>query len=78
MAIKFDTKKSAEKLSDFLQKTSEASKNAAESVQKGAVALSEKVKEDSYQYRLVEKAGYKYYNQIFPKLSFNKSRQCKE
>ena len=52
MAISFDTKKGAEKLSNLLQKTSEVGKNAAESVQKGALAFSEKVKEDSFQYRL--------------------------
>lgn len=52
MAIKFDTKKGAEKLSGLLQKTTEVGKSAAENVQKGALAFSEKVKEDSFQYRL--------------------------
>lgn len=60
MAINFDTKKGAEKLSGFLQKTSDAGKKALEEAQKGAVALSEKAKEDSYQYRL------KKYNPLFP------------
>lgn len=56
MAIKFDT----EKVTSFLQKAKEASKNAAESAEKGAVALSEKVKEAGYQDRL------KKYNPLFP------------
>lgn len=60
MAINFNTKKGTEKLSDFLQKTTVVGKNAAESVQKGAIALSEKVKEDSFQYRLNK------YNPLFP------------
>ena len=60
MAINFDTKKGAEKLSGFLQKTTEAGKNAAESVQKGAAALSEKVRDASYQDRLRK------YNPLFP------------
>ena len=59
MAINFDTKKGAEKLSGFLQKTTEAGKNAAENMQKSAAAFSEKVKEDSYQYRLSK------YNPLF-------------
>ena len=45
MAINTDTKKAASKLSSFLQKTTEVGKNAAESVQKSAVAFSEKIKE---------------------------------
>lgn len=45
MAINFDTKKGAEKLSGFLQKTTEAGKSAAESMQKGAAAFSEKASE---------------------------------
>ena len=60
MAISFDTKKGAEKLSGFLQKTAEVGKNAADSMQKSAVAFSEKVKEDSYTRRL------KKYNPLFP------------
>ena len=59
MAISFDTKKGAEKLSGFLQKTAEVGKNAADSMQKSAVAFSEKVKEDSYQHRLAK------YNPLF-------------
>lgn len=60
MAINFDPKKGAEKLTDFLQKTSDAGKKALEEAQKSAVAISEKAKEDSYQYRL------KKYNPLFP------------
>lgn len=60
MAINFDTKKGAEMLSGFLQKTTEAGKNAAESMQKSATAFSEKMKEDSYQHRLSK------YNPLFP------------
>jgi hypothetical protein len=60
MTIKFDTKKGAEKLSNFLQKTTEVGKNAADNVQKSAVALSEKMKEDSYVRRM------KKYNPLFP------------
>ena len=60
MAINFDTKKGAEKLSGFLQKTTEVGKNAAESVQKSAANLSEKVRDASYQERL------KKYNPLFP------------
>ena len=59
MAINFDTKKGSEKLSGFLQKTTEAGKSAAESLQKGAAAFSEKVKDASYQERL------KRYNPLF-------------
>ena len=47
------------KLSGLWQKATEVGKSAAEGVQKGAVALSEKVKEDSYQHRL------KKYNPLF-------------
>ena len=60
MAINFNAKKGTEKLSDLLQKTTSVGKNAAESVQKGAIALSEKVKEDNFQYRLNK------YNPLFP------------
>lgn len=60
MAIHFDTKKGAEKLAGFLQKTTEAGKNAAESVQKKAATLSEKVRDASYQDRL------KKYSPLFP------------
>ena len=60
MAINFNAKKGTEKFSGLLQKTTEVGKNAAESVQKGAIALSEKVKEDSFQYRLNK------YNPLFP------------
>ena len=60
MAIRIDTKKGVEKLTGFLQKTSEVGKNAAESVQKSAATLSEKVKDASYQDRV------KKYNPLFP------------
>jgi len=60
MAINFDPKKSAEKLSGFLQKTSDVGKKALEEAQKSAVAISERAKEDSYQHRL------KKYNPMFP------------
>lgn len=60
MAINLDTKKGTEKLSGFLQKATEVGKNAAENAQKSAAAFSEKVKEDSYQYRLAK------YNPLFP------------
>ena len=52
MAINTDTRKGTGKFSNFLQKTTEVGKSAAESVQKSAAAFSEKVKEDSYQHRL--------------------------
>ena len=54
------------KLSGFWAKATEVGKNAAEGVQKGAVALSEKVKEDSYQHRL------KKYNPLFAE-EYNRS-----
>ena len=60
MAINFDTKKGVEKLSGFLQKTTEIGKSAADSMQKGAAAFSEKVKEDSFQHRLNK------YKPLFP------------
>lgn len=60
MAIHFDTKKGAEKVSNFLQKTSDAGKKMASDVQKSAIALSEKAKQDSYARRLQK------YNPLFP------------
>lgn len=59
MKINFDTKKSAEAMSSFLQKTSDAGKKAVENVQKSAVAMSEKAKQDSYERRM------KKYNPLF-------------
>lgn len=59
MEIKIDTQKGTEKLTGLIKKASEVGKNVAENAQKGAVALSEKVKEDSYQRRL------KKYNPLF-------------
>lgn len=60
MKINFDTKKSAEAMSAFLQKTSDAGKKALDEAQKSAVAMSEKAKQDSYDRRL------KKYNPLFP------------
>lgn len=55
-----ETTKETSKMAAFWKKASEVGKSAADGVQKGAVALSEKVKEDSYQHRL------KKYNPLFP------------
>lgn len=60
MKIKFDTKKGAESVSSFLQKTTDVGKKAMEDVQRNAVAMSEKAKQDSYERRL------KKYNPLFP------------
>lgn len=60
MKITIDTKKGAEAVSGFLQKTSDKSKQAIADVQAGAVAISEKSRQDSYQRRL------KKYNPLFP------------
>lgn len=60
MKINIDTKKGAEAVSDFLQKTSDISKKTIADVQASAVALSEKSKQDSYLRRL------KKYNPLFP------------
>lgn len=60
MKFTIDTKKGAEAVSGFLQKTSDKSKQAIADVQAGAVAISEKSKQDSYQRRL------KKYNPLFP------------
>lgn len=60
MKLKFDTQKGAETVANLLQKTTDVSKRAADEVQKGAIALSEKAKQDSYQRRL------KKYNPLFP------------
>lgn len=60
MKINFDTKKSTEAMSAFLQKTSDAGKKALDEAQKSAVAISEKAKQDSYERRL------KKYNPLFP------------
>ena len=60
MKINFDTKKSTDAVSAFLQKTSDASKKALDEAQKSAVAISEKAKQDSYERRL------KKYNPLFP------------
>lgn len=60
MKINFDTKKSTEAMSNFLQKTSDMGKKALDEAQKSAVAMSEKAKQDSYERRL------KKYNPLFP------------
>lgn len=60
MKFSIDTKKGAEKVSGFLQKTSNVSKKTAVVVQQGAQNLAEKSKNDSYLRRL------KKYNPIFP------------
>ena len=60
MKITIDTKKGAEAVSGFLQKTSDISKKTISDVQAGAVAFSEKAKQDNYLRRL------KKYNPLFP------------
>ena len=60
MKINFDTKKSAEAMSAFLQKTSDTGKKVLDEAQKSAVAMSEKAKQDSYDRRLNK------YNPLFP------------
>ena len=60
MKFSIDTKKGAEKVSGFLQKTSDVSKKTAVVVQQGAQNLAEKSKNDSYLRRL------KKYNPVFP------------
>lgn len=60
MKITIDTKKGAEAVSGFLQKTSDLGKKTLSDVQAGAVAISEKAKQDSYARRL------KKYNPLFP------------
>ena len=60
MKITIDTKKGAEAVSGLLQKTSDLGKKTVSDVQAGAVALSEKAKQDSYMRRL------KKYNPLFP------------
>ena len=60
MKITIDTKKGAEAVSNFLQKTSDLGKKTVSDVQASANDLSEKMKQDSYQRRL------KKYNPLFP------------
>lgn len=60
MKITIDTKKGAEAVTGFLQKTSDAGKKALADVQAGAAALSEKNKQESYLRRM------KKYNPVFP------------
>ena len=65
MKITIDTKKGAEAVSGFLQKTSDKSKQAIADVQAGAAALSEKTKQDNYLRRL------KKYNPLFPEVFYS-------
>ena len=60
MKFPIDTKKGADAVSGFLQKTSDLSKKTLSDVQAGAVAFSEKAKQDNYLRRL------KKYNPLFP------------
>lgn len=60
MKINFDAKKGAEAVSGLLQKTTDFSKKTIADVQAGAVALSEKTKQDNYLRKL------KKYNPLFP------------
>lgn len=60
MKIIIDTKKGAEAVSGFLQKTSDLGKKTLSDVQASASDLSEKMKQDSYLRRL------KKYNPLFP------------
>lgn len=60
MKINIDTKKGAEAVSGFLQKTSDLGKKTISDVQTSAVALAEKTKQDNYMRRL------KKYNPLFP------------
>lgn len=60
MKINFDIKKGTEAVSDFFEKTSDMGKRAIADVQQNSIALSEKMKQDSYLRRL------KKYNPVFP------------
>lgn len=65
MKLKIDTQKSAEAVSGFLQKTSDIGKKTIADVQAGAIALSEKTKQDSYLRKL------KKYNPLFPNVFYS-------
>lgn len=65
MKITIDTKKGAEAVSGFLQKTSDFGKKTLADVQESAMTLSEKAKQDSYMRRL------KKYNPLFPVVYHN-------
>lgn len=65
MKINIDTKKEKEAVTKFLQKTSDFGKKTVSDVQAGAVALSEKTKQDSYLRRL------KKYNPLFPDVFYS-------
>lgn len=65
MKIKIDPKKGVEAVSDLWQKTSDFGKKTVADVQAGAVAFSEKTKQDSYLRRL------KKYNPLFPDVYFS-------
>lgn len=60
MKLNFDTKKGAETFSNLLQKATDVGKNAVVAVQEGAIAMSEKARQDSYLRRM------KKYNPLFP------------
>lgn len=62
MKLKFDTQKIAEAGTSFLQKTSDTGKKAVSEVQKGAIAFSDKAKQDAYLRKL------KKYNPLFPEV----------
>ena len=65
MKLKIDTQKSTEAVSGFLQKTSDIGKKTIADVQAGAVALSEKTKQENYLRRL------KKYNPLFPDVFYS-------
>ena len=65
MKISIDTKKEKEAVSRLLQKTTDFGKKAVSDVQAGAMALSEKTKQDGYMRRL------KKYNPLFPDVFYS-------
>lgn len=65
MKISIDTKKEKEAVSKFLQRTTDFGKKTVSDVQAGALALSEKAKQDSYLRRL------KKYNPLFPDVFYS-------
>ena len=69
MKITIDTKKGAEAVSGFLQKTSDLGKKTISDVQAGANDLSEKMKQDSYQRRL--KKYNPLFSDVYQSVSFN-------
>lgn len=65
MKINIDTKKGAEAVSNFLQKTSDFGKKTLSDVHSSAIAFSEKAKQDGYQRRLRK------YKPLFPEVYFS-------